>query len=958
MRSGSRHRGEAGGGWLFGFPPLLATDGRIHKGDCDMRTGAIFARGSCRALKWMAVLGVLSLLGSVQVAAQAPTVESATYATNTVTVTMSSAVRVSSGTATDLAFGAFAIAGNATTAHAVDATNAGATTFTVTFTTNLAGISTQMTYNAPVSGARIVDATSGDPVASFTVTVLPATALLPLIDNMMVERNSTVSIVLPEGVGGTDDLTYSLTPAGGAANDPPLTGLTFAPDTRTIAGTPTDPVGTRIQLTYGATDGTNAADGVQFYLEVSAAPTRIDTTGEVTGISVDGAEEVTIDGEKRLHVNEGDFTEVEVEVTWTNAQLTQLWETKTGDKPAPAMVMVEATAVAGTGSAAEWLSPAEIGHDVVLGSGTIEVAIPAAPKTQKDSTRVDVKGMGKTTLTLGPDTDAEEDGFTLAATGMAPGAMDDAETRTIVIVDDEAQGVKLTRTTKGNIFEGGSDIVFTATPDPPRVDLDLKVRYDLTDVAGQSVSSRLYSVDSADGIIGTGAGAKDTVTLNLAPNDGDRMDDALQMHAEVVSYDLASGAFDDIGTAIVDFTVIDVHKLPPLMVSPATGTVAEGGMIELTLTIDRNPANTIVTDDEKRQQTAEAIEVMLTAGAGSTAGMSDYDLPATVEFEKHNGKAPWTQEMMVEVMATEDDELDPMEMLVLDAMVAGTVAANGSEKDSHAGVSMLTIEEGTMKYVSPKTDEEIQAVIYPAKEAGMGADMIFSPGEMIEVAPASALFNAAEGVTLSYSAMSDHDHVATTTVSGSTVTVTAGDETGMAHITITAHASMPSGAKGLPQTDPREASIIFPVEVGLETLSFTLMGPEDMNLVEGTMMGGMVTATANRAVTADVTINLMRDRAMSSADDMDYTAEAITIAAGMMSGTTMVMAVEDDMMENMDNMPEELVLYGMAADNAGEVMGEVKFYIWDAAVPALPIIAQLLLAAFLAFGGYRRYRRR
>ena len=36
----------------------------------------------------------------------------------------------------------------------------------------------------------------------------------------------------------------------------------------------------------------------------------------------------------------------------------------------------------------------------------------------------------------------------------------------------------------------------------------------------------------------------------------------------------------------------------------------------------------------------------------------------------------------------------------------------------------------------------------------------------------------------------------------------------------------------------------------------------------------------------------------------------------------------------------------------------VSFYIWDMAVPALPIIAQLLLAAFLAIGGYRRYLRR
>ena len=69
MRGGSRHRGEAGGGWLFGFPPLLATDGRIHKGDCEM-TGAIFARGSCRALKWMALFGALLVLSAGEAVAQ------------------------------------------------------------------------------------------------------------------------------------------------------------------------------------------------------------------------------------------------------------------------------------------------------------------------------------------------------------------------------------------------------------------------------------------------------------------------------------------------------------------------------------------------------------------------------------------------------------------------------------------------------------------------------------------------------------------------------------------------------------------------------------------------------------------------------------------------------------------------------------------------------------------------
>ena len=929
-----------------------------------MRTGAIFARGSCRALKWMALVGMVLALGSGQVLAQ--TIESAHYnvtgtGVSVVTIKMSATVQASGNG--DI-FGDFEL--GRTDGTATSLSTSAADEFTVTFGADTISGTPTLTYTpSTTAGDPVIEDSGGRDVGTLSATVMPATPEISLVANQPAQLGVEFSLVLPAATGGVGDITYTIPAFGaGTANEHTAgelpEGLDFDGDDRMITGEP-EALG-RFLVTYTATDDAadelttasgNHSGSVNFYIEVGTAPTRIDTTGEVTGVSVGGAEEVTIAGDKRLHVDEGDFTEVEVEVTWNNAQLTQLWAAKTGDKPDPAMVKIEASPVTGTGSAADWLSPAEIGHDVILGSAMVEVAIPAAPTTQKDSTRVDVKGTGSVTLTLGPDTDAEEEGFSITVTGMA-GATDDAETRTIVIEDDENQGVKLVRTTKGNIFEGGSDIVFTATPDPPRENLDLKVRYDLTDIEGQSVSSRLYSVDSSEGLIGTGAGAKDTVTLNLAANDGDREDDALQMHAEVVSYDLSSGAFDDIGTASVDFTVIDVHKLPPLMVSPSTGTVAEGGMIELTLTLDRNPANTIVTDDEKRQQTAEAVDVMLKSGAGTSAGMGDYQLPATVEFEKHNGKAPWVQEMKVEVMALEDNDLDDMEMLVLDAEVAGTTAANGREPDEYMAVSTLTISEGTMKLVSPKTDEEIQEVIYAAKEAGMGADMMFNPGEMIEIESAGALFNAAEGVTLSYSAMSDNDDVATVAVSGGMVTVTAGDMPGvMAHITITAHASMPAGAKGLPQTDPREASVIFPVEVGLAALSIVLSGPDDMNLAEGGM-GGMVTATANRMVTADTKVTLMRDRSKSSADDMDFEADPITILAGQMSGSTMVMAVEDDMMEDM----EELVLYGMTEGMEGEVTGEVMFYLWDAAVPALPIIGQLLLAAFLALGGYRRYRRR
>ena len=116
----------------------------------------------------------------------------------------------------------------------------------------------------------------------------------------------------------------------------------------------------------------------------------------------------------------------------------------------------------------------------------------------------------------------------------------------------------------------------------------------------------------------------------------------------------------------------------------------------------------------------------------------------------------------------------------------------------------------------------------------------------------------------------------------------------------------------------------------------------------------MVKVMANRAVTAKVEVKLMRERSMSDADEMDYEVvpEMITIDAGQMEGSAMVMAKADDMDEGM----EELVLYAMAGDMAVE--GHAKFNIWDAAVPALPAVAQFLLTAFLAVGGYRRFRRR
>ena len=100
---------------------------------------------------------------------------------------------------------------------------------------------------------------------------------------------------------------------------------------------------------------------------------------------------------------------------------------------------------------------------------------------------------------------------------------------------------------------------------------------------------------------------------------------------------------------------------------------------------------------------------------------------------------------------------------------------------------------------------------------------------------------------------------------------------------------------------------------------------------------------------------IMVDRAASTAGADDFTAEAVMINAGETSGTTMLMATEDGMDDSGHASPEMLVVFA-TADNTQS--NTVSFYIWDMAVPALPIIAQLLLAFFLAIGGYRRYLRR
>ena len=547
------------------------------------------------------------------------------------------------------------------------------------------------------------------------------------------------------------------------------------------------------------------------------------------------------------------------------------------------------------------------------------------PRTEKES---EVKRTFR--VAIGQDLDAEDEKFQVSV--QIDG---DAKRSKVVTIDDaEEQKFKLTLTSdekaKNTIKEGDSGTLKLEADPDKTVDLPVSLVLDPDDPAK-------YSLSTTSGTLAAGGSVTSTVS---AEADGDRENDTIT----VMAYTPGTLG-NDVKLTELEISVTDVNALPAVMativddkgkaVDPQPESVMEGDTVKVMLTV--------VDKDGKAMKAAEKLTVSLTPSSGSS---QDYRLsthPIVIDSGKESSAS-------VDLMIEADDDLG-MEMLVFDASVSGD-AKIGAEKRAVNGVLSLAIEDATEALVTAKSQAEVEAAIYAAKEAGMGDDMVFSPGEMIEVM-GSDLFMAAEGVTLTYTAESDMSGVASTSVSGGMVMVTAAGE-GMAHITITAHASMPSGVKILDQTDPAMASVLFPVEVGLEALSIMLSGPEGdmMNVAEG--MSATVTATANREVTEDVTVMLMRDRSMSTASDADYTAEAITIAAGEMMGSTMVMAVEDNMAEDM----EELVLYGMTEGMAGEVTGEVKLYLWDAAVPALPVIAQLLLAAFLAIGGYRRYGRR
>ena len=1032
-----------------------------------MRTGAIFARGSCRALKWMALLGVVFALGAGSAAAQAKpnkpvlTVKGSSATEVTLTWTVPSGGPAITGFQTQA--GDAPVAFTDTSPTPADVTPAGGGTRTIDLAGATAG--TRRSYRVGAIGAG---GTTWSDVKHFTTEDPPAA-----ISDLAVTTGDQMATLTWGRVTGARYYEYNFKLGADAAEDftaaadarnwkrvsggsgatrqtisELVNGSSYAfgvravnnggstiADPRAVAipsgmpGAPTDltvevgtPAAGKVTVTLSwtapASDGGNAIKDYEYeivdfrdwrligstndYFDITgldedmaagytyrvravndngvgpavgsdgttggSGPTTPQTPGTAYGkgavvdLSIAGAGEKNIDG-TRMHIGEGQHTSVTVTLEWTDEELESIWTgIPAGGKPDPADVVVKGMIDPMDQKA--WLSLAELEHDVnIFSSGrTIPVPIPAVPKTARSA-----RSTGTVQFTVGQDDDAEAEAFWLVVDNQdAFGSRRNKfEHGVFVIEDDEVQGISLSGAS-GTIYEGGPNVQFTVQAKPSRVDLDLAVRFDLEDVTGQTVASRENTISVDDSMIGTGSAAKATVTLSLDKNDGNRMDDKLKLMASVVPYALDTGAYKGITSQEKEFDVYDVHRLPPLTVMPMMTELAEGGEVELTLTVNRNPTDTIATGSETLRYTLEELSIMLAEGAGNTALDRDYDIMTNpVVVPKHGGKGDWTQTVKVKVMALTDDEIDTS-MLMLDAKLSGTVAANGpvpaDYPDDMSSISTsITITDSTDRLVWARSMDEVMKAVYDAKNAAAGANMMLNPDEDFSI-EGLKLFGHDEMATVVYSVSSSNTAAVEATISanGEMVMIEpmmAGEAEIM--VTATATPKAASGVKIIDQTKPNVAQVKFPLSVVRADLSFSVMGPDDMNLIEGGR-GAKVTVMANRMLAGEETaeIMLMRDGA-STAVDADYTVmpEMAMLKAGDQMAEFTVMAVEDGMVESGGGMTDMLMLFPVV-DGSQMADQAVKFYIWDMAVPALPVIAQLLLAAFLAIGGYRRYLRR
>ena len=638
-----------------------------------------------------------------------------------------------------------------------------------------------------------------------------------------------------------------------------------------------------------------------------------------------------------------------------------------------AITITLAAPTAGTADNVNRVTAGEPAEDISTNLSRL-VYTATAPDNSAGTTPRAYSSTGSVSVVTLHDTDAEDEAIALSFEATAVGGLVDDDGAAITLVttgasaaptaltidDDETQTYVLELAPNQNLTEGDvATVNLKAVPEHVNASLALTLHtsdpvnyvWDDDDFADGTVDApATIAVGPTDAAVpAAGVGNSVPVYVQAPMNDKNRMPDTVTLTA----YSGTAGNSNPV--ASVPITFADDHTLAPAEAVTAVAmdkktngeevdSVTEGGEpVYLTISVDRGKAA------DKDATTIEELTVDVKVAPANAADASvtptRVTLPAVTTA---NGEQK--SEMLVELSALADEDVGE-ETLMLHLEMMGQ-AANGS--GTSTGMFEIMITDDTAKKIWPLDEDEAYPAIMAAIEEG-GGDEGLNPGESFTVMT-DDLFGLMDGYTGSFGVEVEGGAVSAS-ASGDSVTVMA-EEAGEAKVIVTGTARASSSFQA-DQDVSNIASITFPVEVTNVALEVTLGEPDgvmDGNLVEGNSYDIMV--MANRAVVEDVEVEIRQRR--GTADEDDFRASTATIMAGDDSATAELMVLEDMEDDAGHAMGETLHVYGRVNGDGltNEETNTLEFTIWDMAVPALPLIAQLVLAIFLALGGARLYRRR
>ena len=726
-----------------------------------MRTGANFARGSCRALKWMTLLGLLLTLGVGQAAAQVPTVETATYVADSAVVTITTSVPVFfGGDSSDRTFlpddfeltqtpaggtgvtmrRPFRIDGLASTIGSaddsfnlvfdmdIDEFRAAGSALTLAYTQDptrttsrilsesreaLAAITTQ-TVSGPTETATVKLELEADEMAELQMPRMVGTVFKAESDALPYsDTTANTGIILPaaEGAAGsTDTITYTLLPPTSLTD----LGLAFDTSTRALTGTLSAvPVSRRLE--YTATQGGNRSR-VVFTITVGTRPDA----------PVAGATFVVAAGPSSLKVTWRAPNNNGVGITKYELDYKPDGTPETGWIPA---LDLPDSIVATTTHTIQGLAPGTYDvrvraynalgwSDYAVGAGSTGAA-PGSPTLSVDvaTTMSEGEGRGgypvKVTATVPPGSNPTDLKVTLTLKGTPTASAEDAAElpNTAGIPPDM-------RWTSGGVASGASGRVRVLTLDfNGEAEATLET---LTDDDAENEKFRITA--SAPAVAGVFAAAK-AVNKDITIEDAEEQVYALQLNSVVLEGD---GMFDEgHGDEPVEMT---------LMVSP-TKTRPKSFFVNLESAQDARDYSLSSGGTSSGGPTAVSLRIDMDAGQSTeaitlTAASNDGDRvddTITLQLFETSATSPTTAGEMVRDAGL---TLKVVDQHKLPKVTMGSIMVDGaavtSLKEGETGTVTLMADRGTPTDDVPDGEKITVALTHGAASSASETTIIFA----------------------------------------------------------------------------------------------------------------------------------------------------------------------------------------------------------------------------------------